>query len=225
MTSPTISSATATNPQTSTQTPKTTTTGFGDNFNTFLTMLTTQLKNQDPLSPLDGNQFTEQLVQFSQVEQSIKGNDSLSKLVAMQSTNQMISATPLVGRQVEYSGDTTALAGGQAQWSYTMPSSVVSGKLTITDSDGNVVYSTDANPTAGKHAFAWDGTNVLGTPVPDGAYTLTVTANKSDNTLAAATVTTVGKVGAVFLKDGAAQLDMGSGISIGLDKVASVGSS
>lgn len=223
MTSPTIPSSTATNPQTSSQTPKSaTTTGFGDNFSTFLTLLTTQLKNQDPLSPMDSNQFTQQLVQFSQVEQSIKANDSLSKLVSMQATNQMVSAMPLVGRQVDYTGDTAALAGGKAQWSYTTPAGAAKVMLSVTDSNGKQVYAAEGQITAGKHDFTWDGTSTLGTPLPDGAYTLTVAVAKSDNTLTTAGVTATGKVSGVLLKDGAAQLDMGGGVTFGLDKVLAV---
>src|SRR5690349_19405252 len=108
---PTISSissasATTTSSTTSGAAAKT---GFGSNFDTFLKLLTTQLKAQDPTSPLDTNQFTQQLVQFAQVEQSINTNDKLSSLVAMQTSNQAISALPLVGKTVQFNSNSTVL--------------------------------------------------------------------------------------------------------------------
>src|SRR5882762_3413381 len=74
---------------------------FTSNFNTFLTMLTTQLKNQDPLSPLDTSQFTQQLVSFSEVEQQINTNMNLQQLIQLQTTNQAVAAAPLVGQNIQ----------------------------------------------------------------------------------------------------------------------------
>ncbi|MGY4482257.1 flagellar hook assembly protein FlgD [Bradyrhizobium sp. LM3.2] len=68
------------------------------NFQTFLTLLTTQLQNQNPLDPLDTNQFTQQLVQFAGVEQQLKTNDSLSQLVTLQQTTQATQALGFVGK-------------------------------------------------------------------------------------------------------------------------------
>ena len=70
------------------------------NFQTFLTLLTTQLKNQNPLDPLDTNQFTSQLVQFARVEQQLKSNDQLSSLVSLQQTAQNTAALEFVGQKV-----------------------------------------------------------------------------------------------------------------------------
>src|SRR6266852_7931029 len=86
------------------------------NFQTFLTLLTTQLQNQDPLSPLDTNQFTQQLVSFSEVEQQINTNTNLQSLIAMQNTSQALSALPLVGQTINYSGATAPLANGKASF-------------------------------------------------------------------------------------------------------------
>src|SRR6185295_18191553 len=86
------------------------------NFQTFLTLLTTQLKNQNPLDPLDTNQFTQQLVQFAQVEQQLKSNDQLSTLVSLQKTAQSTQALEFVGKTVAVDGASTALANGSATW-------------------------------------------------------------------------------------------------------------
>src|ERR1700688_4735839 len=89
---------------------------LGTNFNTFLTLLTTQLKNQDPTSPLDTNQFTSQLVQFSQVEQAINTNTNLQALINIQEGQQSVAALPLVGQTVEYAFNQAPLVNGKAEF-------------------------------------------------------------------------------------------------------------
>src|SRR6266704_3895057 len=113
----TVVSAAATNSSTSkTTTASTATTGIADNFQTFLTLLTTQLQNQNPLDPLDTNQFTAQLVQFASVEQQLKSNDQLSTLVSLQKTAQATQALNFVGETVAVDGDTAPLKSGSATW-------------------------------------------------------------------------------------------------------------
>src|SRR2546425_8888071 len=109
------SSSTATSSSSSSDKTK-----LGTDFNTFLSLLTTQLKNQDPLSPLDTNQFTQQLVSFSQVEQAINTNDKLSSLLALQQQDQSVTALPLVGHTVQYSDNQEALTNGQATFEYNL---------------------------------------------------------------------------------------------------------
>src|ERR1700745_1003382 len=92
------------------------------NFNTFLTLLTTQLQNQNPLDPLDTNQFTQQLVQFASVEQQINMNTQLQTLVSLQQTAQNSQALGFVGKTVTVSGSTAPLINGQAQWTFNPPS-------------------------------------------------------------------------------------------------------
>src|ERR1017187_374086 len=89
-------------------------TEIASNFTTFLTLLTTQLQNQDPLSPMDTNQFTQQLVEFASVEQQMKSNDSLSTLVSLQQSAQTTSALQLVGATVVVNGATAPLANSLA---------------------------------------------------------------------------------------------------------------
>src|SRR3982751_343556 len=88
------------------------------NFTTFLQLLTTQLKNQNPLDPLDTNQFTQQLVQFAQVEQQLKSNDQLSTLVALQKTAQQTQALAFVGMKVAVEGKTAELKDSKATLGY-----------------------------------------------------------------------------------------------------------
>src|SRR6201994_3178945 len=123
-TTPSVVSGTTTPPaSTSSTTDSTGLDGstIAGNFQTFLTLLTTQLKNQDPLSPLDTNQFTAQLVQFAQVEQQLKSNSQLSTLVSLQQTAQNTAALNFVGQTVDVAGATTALTNGTATWQMAVP--------------------------------------------------------------------------------------------------------
>src|SRR6187551_1485432 len=103
-------------PSTSTAKTDTSKTTLASNFQTFLTLLTTQLKNQSPLDPLDTNQFTQQLVQFAQVEQQMKSNATLSALLTTVKASTTSNAASFIGMQVTADGATTRLANGSARW-------------------------------------------------------------------------------------------------------------
>src|ERR1700744_4864479 len=91
-------------------------TQIAGNFQSFLQLLTTQLQNQNPLSPLDTNQFTQQLVEFAGVQQQIKTNDALTSLVSLQMATATTQALNFVGKTANVAGNTTALANGKATW-------------------------------------------------------------------------------------------------------------
>src|SRR5690348_10329698 len=167
---PTVSSVTSTSPAatSSSSTTAAAKTGFGSNFNTFLTLLTTQLKNQDPTSPRDTNQFTQQLVQFAQVEQAISTNDKLSSLVPVQASDQAIGALPLVGRTIRFDGNATALTDKGAAFSYDLPNASAQTVLTVTNAQGQVVWRGLGSTAAGPHDFTWDGKNAAGVVQPPG---------------------------------------------------------
>ena len=171
---------------------------FTSNFNTFLTMLTTQLQNQDPLNPMDSSQFTQQLVSFSEVEQQINTNNNLKQLIQLQSTDQAIAAAPLVGQSIEYNSATAPLSNSQAQFAYTLPSTASSVDLMVEDASGNVVYSTTGNTAAGTHDFSWNGKTAAGVQMPDGGqYTLQVVAEDTSKNSMTATVDAFGTVNGV----------------------------
>jgi flagellar basal-body rod modification protein FlgD len=145
------------------------------NFSQFLTLLTTQLKHQNPLEPLDTNQFTQQLVQFAQVEQQLKQNDQLATLVALQKTAQSTAALGFVGETVVVDGSTASLANGQANWSLNVPKPATV-TVNIKNSTGQNVFSGSYSMLAGVNDFTWDGKSSNGTQWPAGNYTMTVTA-------------------------------------------------
>jgi flagellar basal-body rod modification protein FlgD len=145
------------------------------NFNEFLTLLTTQLQNQDPLSPLDTNQFTQQLVQFSSVEQQINMNTQLTNLIGLQQTAQSAQAASFVGDTVAVNGSTAQLVNSQAAWNYSV-NSPATATVTITNSSGQTVYTTSGTVQPGPQQFTWNGIGNNGQQWPDGSYTIAITA-------------------------------------------------
>jgi len=168
------------------------------NFDEFLQLLTTQLQNQNPLDPLDTNQFTSQLVQFASVEQQINMNTSLGTLISLQQTAQSTSALGFVGQTVTVSGATATLANGQASWSYTSPSPA-SATFTITNSTGQTVYSTSQTVQAGTQTFNWNGLDTNGNSLPAGNYTMSISAQSSTGANVAIATRVQGVVSSVDL--------------------------
>jgi flagellar basal-body rod modification protein FlgD len=145
------------------------------NFNDFLKLLTTQLQHQDPTSPLDPNQFTQELVQFASVEQQINTNTSLSTLISLQQTEQAASALKFIGATVAISGTTAQLENGQASWSYSV-TQPATATINISDSSGRLVYATSQAARPGAQAFTWNGVDAQGNTWPSGRYTISVAA-------------------------------------------------
>ena len=202
--------STTNNAATSSQTKSDDMVGLGDNLNSFLTMLTTQLKNQDPMSPLDTNQFTQQLVSFSQVEQAIKTNTQLASLVSLISTNTLASSLSLVGKKVAVDSAQMGLVDGEAQFSYTLPATSKETSLVVSDTAGNIVWKGTGETGAGTHGFTWDGTDSSGRPMPEGTYKLEVGAQGLDGSVMTVPVTSFGTVGGVLMNGGNASLAFGT---------------
>jgi flagellar basal-body rod modification protein FlgD len=148
------------------------------NFDEFLQLLTTQLQNQNPLDPLDTNQFTQQLVEFAGVEQQINMNTNLQTLISMQQTSEATSALQLVGSTVTVGGQTATLSNAtssSAIWNLTA-ASPATANLTITNSSGQTAFTGTMALNAGSQSFSWNGMGSNGQTWPDGTYNLTVTA-------------------------------------------------
>jgi flagellar basal-body rod modification protein FlgD len=171
---------------------------IASNFTTFLQLLTTQLKNQDPLSPMDTNQFTQQLVEFAGVEQQMKTNDTLSTLVSLQQSAQTTQALQLVGATVVVNGSTAQLANNQATWSLnaTQPATAT---ITISSSTGQTAYTGTVAVNSGNQTFTWNGLGNDGTPWPAGDYTLTATATSASGQTTAISTQVQGTVSSVDL--------------------------
>jgi flagellar basal-body rod modification protein FlgD len=195
---------------------------FTQNFNTFLTLLTTQLQNQDPLNPMDSAQFTNQLVQFSEVEQQIKTNSQLSTMITNQTASETISAQTMVGDTIQYNGSQAALENGDATFSYTLPSAAQSTTLEVLDSSGNVVYSTSGQTAAGTYAFNWNGQNSAGQQQANGGiYTLQVKSTDASGNAITAKITAVGTVTGVNVQNNVATFDV-SGVEVPMSELANI---
>jgi flagellar basal-body rod modification protein FlgD len=169
---------------------------IADNFTTFLTLLTTQLQNQNPLDPLDTNQFTQQLVMFAQVEQQMKSNDQLSTLIEINQSAQATSALAYVGATVVVDDSTAQLTNGSATWNLAVPSPSTA-TVTITDSTGQTAYTGNFTVNPGNVSFTWDGKGNNGQVWPDGNYTMTVTAVDASNQPVAVSTSVQGTVNSV----------------------------
>jgi len=197
----------------STAAPTTATTndskGLAANFTQFLQLLTTQLKNQNPLDPLDTNQFTQQLVQFAQVEQQLKSNDQLATLVSIQKSAQSANAISFVGTRVAVDGTTAKLTNGNATWNFTVDKPATATVL-ITSSTGQLVHSGTYTVTPGTQTFAWDGRDSAGTQWPDGDYTMAVTAKDTSGQTVAVSTEIEGVVDSADLSQSPPLLSIGA---------------
>ncbi|WP_407166920.1 flagellar hook assembly protein FlgD [Bradyrhizobium sp. ORS 111] len=197
----------------------TTTKGIADNFQTFLTLLTTQLQNQNPLDPLDTNQFTQQLVQFAGVEQQLKSNDQLKSLIDIEKSAQSTQALVYVGNTVAVDGS-KAQFDKSATWNLTA-TQAASATITITSSTGQTAYSGSFNLNQGNASFVWDGKGTDGTQWPPGTYTLTATGKDSKGNDVAITTEVQGMVDSVDLTASPPLLSIG-GQTYTTDKIKRV---
>ncbi|MBB5692754.1 flagellar hook assembly protein FlgD [Muricoccus pecuniae] len=198
-------------------------TQLAGNFDNFLTLLTTQLKNQSPTDPLDTNQMTAQLVQFSSVEQQIAMNKNLEQMVSLQQAAQLTAAAPMLGQRVEVEGDTLPLQDGSATLRLPAAGNARTARVAVLDSSGKTLR--EAQVTLGTEAqnWVWDGRDSEGKKLADGAYKVAVTGADASGGTAATSFTVIGTATAAERSNGVLQLRMGSA-SYGFDKVRSLSS-
>lgn len=150
------------------------------NFDTFLKLLTTQLKNQDPLNPLDGTQFTEQIASFSALEQQIATNSNLEKMLQGQDFSQQSMAVGFIGKEVLATGNLASLENGKMEFAYSQKKQAAASVIEIFNATGERVASLEGNTDIGQHTALWDGTNAAGEVQPDGNYLVRVSAVDSE---------------------------------------------
>lgn len=188
-------------------------TSLASNFQTFLTLLTTQLQNQDPTSPMDSNEFTQQLVMYSQVEQQIDTNDKLDSLLQLSGNQTSNLAMSYLGKNVVLTDGTGQLMNGSAKWNYGLDNDAKNCTLTVKNAAGEVVYSKTLekdDKTAGVHNFSWDGKDSNGNPMANGAYTLTVSATAADGSAVKSSVASTVPVTGVDFSGSSPQLVVGT---------------
>jgi flagellar basal-body rod modification protein FlgD len=193
------------------------------NFDTFLKLLTAQLQNQDPLDPVDSAKFTEQLVQYSQVEQQINTNDKLDALAAQLKTSAAGAAVSYLGHMATFNSDAAGLTDSGASWQYALGGDALATTLTVTDGAGNVVYQTSGETSAGAHAFTWDGSKIGGGRAANGVYHLKISSKGGDGSDIAAQVAVSEKIDGVDLSGNTPNVTTAAG-SRALDSILRIAS-
>jgi flagellar basal-body rod modification protein FlgD len=156
---------------------------LANNEQTFLKLLTTQLKNQDPLSPTDTSQMTSQITQMTGVEQQLVTNDLLAALVGMSSGGGISEGVNLMGKQVTAETDKSVLKDKEASWSYTQSRAATGVKIEVLDKFGKTIATVlPDDMSGGDHTFKWDGKSTPeGVQQPEGGeYTIKVTAKDAE---------------------------------------------
>lgn len=193
---------------------------LASNFTTFLQLLTTQLKNQNPLDPLDTNQFTQQLVQFAQVEQQLKSNTQLETLVSLQKATQATQALGYVGQTVAIDGQTSKLTSTGAGWSFNSPKPATA-TVNILNATGATVFTGTYALNSGIQNFVWDGRNNSGVKQADGDYTLSITAKDATGQAVAVSTEIQGVVDSVDMSKSPPVLSVNN-TEYALDKIKRV---
>jgi len=194
---------------------------LSSNFNDFLQMLMTQLRNQDPTSPMDTNQFTSELVQFSGVEQQINTNGSLTQLIQLTQAGETMQGTSMTGKQVTVQSSQIALQNGSGTLNFTDPTAGPVA-IAITNASGQQLYGTTLTATAGNNAWTWNGANNQGSQLPDGAYNAAVVSANANGTTSTLPFTVTGTATGVASLGSGMQLELGA-LTVPFSAVQSVG--
>lgn len=215
----TVTTATSTGTTAATKTG----TGIGADFNTFLTLLTTQLKNQDPTKAMDTQEMTNQLVQFASVEQQISMNGNLDKLIGLQQAAQLTAAAPLMGKVVEVESDRIALQDGTGTLRLPAAGTATTAQVTVLDAAGRTLKQAEVTLGTGPTDWVWDGRNTAGQQQPDGGYRIAVAGRDKDGKSQEIAATVLARATAAErTASGDLKLVLG-GISVGFDAVRSLG--
>jgi flagellar basal-body rod modification protein FlgD len=183
-------------------------------YDSFLKLLTAQLKNQDPLSPMDPTQFMSQLAQMSTVEQTMKTNDTLGQVLDAVKASGMRMDMAYIGRSVEASSNALTLSGGTAKTAYAVDGTAAGVRVEVLDDAGRTIYATAGSAQSGRQVFTWNGTRSDGSTAPDGLYHIKVSAADTDGkALNVATVIT-DTVKEVRTSNGVTSLVLKSGATV-----------
>ena len=194
---------------------------LSSNFGDFLQLLMTQLQNQDPTSPLDTNQFTSELVQFSQVEQQINTNSSLTQLIQLTQAGEVMQGSQMTGKQVTLTSTQLPLQNGKGTVQFTAPAAEPVA-ITISSASGAAIYSTTLNATQGGNTWTWNGRDSSGSSLPDGAYNVAVVGSNADGSTSPLTFSVVGTATGVQSQSSGIQLDVGA-LTVPFSSIQSVG--
>jgi flagellar basal-body rod modification protein FlgD len=192
---------------------------LNEDYDNFLLLLTQQLKNQDPLSPLDANEFTQQLVAFSSVEQMIQSNKRLDQLIALQSATNAYGAVSFLGSTVAVDDNRISLQDGKASYDYNIEHGAGKAMVTIYNKQGQPVLVQQVDKSVGNHHVDWDGQDLFGHQLPDGEYRVSVIYEDQGGNPYQAPITAYGTIDSAELVNGDIRLFIGDvGYPAGLIK-------
>lgn len=179
------------------------------NYQMFLQLLVTQMQNQSPLDPMDSSQFTQQLVQYSAVEQQIKANQSLTDLKTMFAVQSALAFVGYVGKTVTVDSSSADLKDGVATWNFNASTTAPAATIEVHDSSGNIVYTTVQKIASGAGVFEWKGETDTGGVAPAGTYTISITGNDAAGKAVTFKTETTGQVDAVDFSGTTPMLSIG----------------
>ena len=189
----------------------------------FMTLLITQLKNQDPLNPLDNAQVTSQLAQLSTVTGINKLNESMKALQGNYQLSSQLQATSLIDHGVLIEGSDLTLKDGKSIFGVEFGSAADAARIDIVNASGKVVHSLamSSGVDAGVIPLTWDGTLEDGSKAPDGKYSVKLTAVAGDQTLKDAKPLTFTTVSSVSTGAGGLKLNLPIG-QVTMDQIKQV---
>ncbi|MCO5413783.1 MULTISPECIES: flagellar hook assembly protein FlgD [Ralstonia] len=187
--------------------------------NTFMQLLVAQLKNQDPLNPMDNSQMTSQLAQINTVNGIQQLNTTMSSMLTQNATTQ---ASSMIGRTVQVPTNNLTLASGAANFGVSVPNGADDVVVTITNAAGVAVRTVDLGQmAAGSGNYTWNGKDDKGNQLADGAYSIKVSATQGGKVVTANALG-IDKVAGVTINNGTMQLALASGGTARLSDVASI---
>lgn len=178
------------------------------NYQTFLNLLMTQLQNQDPTTPMDTNQFTTELVQFSSVEQQINTNTSLTQLIQLTQSGELVQSSAMVGHTLAVANTDMPVQNGTGKIDFT---ATAPGQVTVavSNSAGTLLGDSTVPVTKGPNTWSWNAVDANGNTQPDGAYKVVVTATDGAGASKVLPYDAIAKATGVVKNGSALQLQLG----------------
>ncbi|MCQ8185485.1 flagellar hook assembly protein FlgD [Parvularcula maris] len=194
-----------------------------DNLDTFLTLLTKQLQNQDPLQPMDTNQFVDQLTQFSELEQGVEQGETLKEISAKLSTGDRQGDLNLLGRAVEVESEELSMGTSGVRFNFEITSPTEEAELRIFDQGGNLMAQFDVSGDVGRYDAGWDGETLSGARAAPGVYRAQVVAkNAEGEERLAGRILSGGLVREVRFEGGETKLILDGGVTVSPDQIERV---
>lgn len=190
---------------------------IGTEFNNFIKLLTAQVRNQDPMSPMDSTQFVEQLATFSSLEQLVNSNSALTNIASMISDLNGLMASEWLGQDVTFASSYMPYTGEPATFSYEAPQGTTKSVLTVKDADGNAVWTETL--AADQTQFSWNGQASSGGTVPkDEMYEFVIDSYQGSSFAGTHVPNVITKVTDILSESGTLRLGTAAGLTVDLAK-------